>query len=460
MIIDDTRIKVSVIMPVLNGMPYFEKALSSVREQELNDIEIIVVDAGSTDDTLAYVSACMSDDKRIRIIKSDIKSHGVQCNLGMEGAKGKYIAFCENDDYMDSHMLYDLYDMAEHNNFPDCVKSNFYLFIDRKGEEFSITYDVLSGRKKDLYNKDISLKDYSGLMIRDINMWNGIFLKSFISDNNIKLNETLGASFQDVGFVQQVNMLAKRQIYVSEAYYHYRRDNEGSSVYRKERSKFALQECEYLINWLNSKTDVQCRYASLAFARLINMFVQLYAEDRFKYNTISYDDILPSFRDKVMQLFQKFTSAERSVIEGNTLVYFFLHNLEQFKMLSVAQGEKEAWAMKSFRDLMKSSHEVVIVTAGDVGQGIYATLVRNNWYGKAVFCDNSSEQQGAKLMGVPVLSVEQAVAEHPEALYIVNPLMYNDLSAQLIANGVHTSKVFCAPFICPHTSMEINFDKL
>lgn len=453
-------IKVSVILPVLNGMPYFEKAMNSVVGQRLEDIEIIVVDAGSTDGTMEYVKKCMTDDSRIILIDSEKKSHGLQCNIGMNRASGKYVTFCESDDYMEAGMLQDLYEIAVQNDFPECVKSDFYMFVDRDGEEFKLTYDVLSGKREMLYNKEISIKDFPGLIMRDINMWNGIVRTDFITENKIRLNETPGASFQDVGFVQQVNLLAQRQIYVHQPYYHYRQDNMGSSVYKKERSLFALQECEYAIKWLGSKGNVKHKYGLLAVARLLNMFVQFYSEDKYKNNAVSYDDKLQSFQKEVIDFIIDYGLAGRSVLEANTLAWLFLNDLEQFRIFAKIHRKKEECAMKTFRDSLRGCMEIVILTSGDIGQSVYALLVCNDWRGKAIFCDNNTDKQGTQIMGVPVLSVEQAVKDCPDALYIVNPNMYGDLSEQLISNGIYSERIIYGPFVFPHTCMGIDLNCL
>ncbi len=456
----DAAKKVSVVMPVLNGMPYFKKALDSVRYQEMKDIEIIVVDAGSTDGTVAYVEECMHLDDRIKLLVSERKSHGVQCNMGMREAEGKYVAFCESDDYVDAHMLADLYETAEQNDYPDCVKSNLILFIDRGVEEFSIIYDVLSNKKKALYNKVISIDDFAGLIWRDINMVYGIYLNIFLRESEIRLNETPGASFQDIGFVQQVNLLAKRQVFVRKAYYHYRKDNNGSSVYKKERSRFAMQECEYALKWIRTKKNVDHNHGLLAISRLLNMFALLYSEDIYKYKSISFDEELEGFQKKVLSFLKEYSLTERVALEGNTFVWLFLRDIEQFKLLSLVRGEKEIWEIATFKDLITSCNSVVIVTAGDVGTGLYALLVRNNWDGKVIFCDNDKDKQGTEVMGVPVLSVEKAVEDYSNALYLVNPLVYADLTEQLKSNGIKSDKIVCAPFITAHTSMEIDFNQI
>ena len=90
---NENHFKVSVVMPVFNGMPYFPEAMDSILHQTLKEIEILVVDAGSTDGTREYVTQIAEMDARVRLLFSEKKSMGYQYNLGICNAKGKYIGF-------------------------------------------------------------------------------------------------------------------------------------------------------------------------------------------------------------------------------------------------------------------------------------------------------------------------------------------------------------------------------
>ena len=92
--------KISVIMPSLNVGDYMEQCLSSVLNQSLKEIEVICVDAGSTDQTLDIIKKHQKNDKRIKIINSDKKSYGHQVNIGLKEASGIYISIVETDDYI------------------------------------------------------------------------------------------------------------------------------------------------------------------------------------------------------------------------------------------------------------------------------------------------------------------------------------------------------------------------
>lgn len=104
--------KVSVIMPCLNVAEYMEKCLNSVVCQTLKDIEILVIDAGSTDGTAEIIRSYMEKDPRIRFIHSDRKSYGYQVNLGLSAAQGEYVGIVETDDWIEPDAYEILYQYA------------------------------------------------------------------------------------------------------------------------------------------------------------------------------------------------------------------------------------------------------------------------------------------------------------------------------------------------------------
>ena len=98
---------VTVIMPSLNVSRYIRTCMDSVVGQSLHDLEILCIDAGSIDGTLEILKEYAQSDNRIQVLQSDVKSYGKQINMGIEQARGKYIAVVETDDYIDLHM-YDI----------------------------------------------------------------------------------------------------------------------------------------------------------------------------------------------------------------------------------------------------------------------------------------------------------------------------------------------------------------
>lgn len=444
--------KVTVVMPVLNGMPYFKEALDSVRNQSLKELEILVIDAGSADGTSEYVQECAFDDSRIKLIKSEKKSMGVQYNLGIANASGQYVGFCESDDYLASDMMEVLYETALKNDMPDTVKSNYYLFIRDGLEEYSLFYQIIPKYKKSQYKKTISLENNGDIYLRDFYMWYGIYRRDFLVKNGIALNETPGAAFQDGGFVQQVNMLADRQIYLKEGFYHYRRDNVNSSVYKKETSLFSLWEGKYIVDWLSKNQGLVKKYGCTMLERMVGQFfVWLYIKDIYLSDEISYTDDLQEFRKSVLGIIDQISYPERTRLLNNQLVFLLLYDIDGLNSLARIVGKIDKEKLCKFRDYMSGANQVVIVTAGEIGQSICAFLLRNKWGGEIVFCDNNEAIQGEKRMQRDVISFSDAVKRYPDAMYIVNPALYDELYFGLISQGVSANQIALPPFVDMHT---------
>ncbi|HIX08225.1 MAG TPA: glycosyltransferase [Candidatus Borkfalkia faecipullorum] len=90
-------VKVSIVMPMFNQEKYIVECLSSVLRQTLKDIEIIVVNDGSTDNSLALVKEFAQQDDRIVVIDKPNSGYGHSMNVGMDRASGEYIGIVETD---------------------------------------------------------------------------------------------------------------------------------------------------------------------------------------------------------------------------------------------------------------------------------------------------------------------------------------------------------------------------
>lgn len=105
-------VKVSVIMPMYNQEKYIVECLSSVVRQTLKEIEIIVVNDGSTDGSMALVRGFAEKDPRIVVIDKPNSGYGHSMNVGIRRATGEYIGIVETDDYVEEDMFKDLYEAA------------------------------------------------------------------------------------------------------------------------------------------------------------------------------------------------------------------------------------------------------------------------------------------------------------------------------------------------------------
>ncbi|HHT99528.1 MAG TPA: glycosyltransferase family 2 protein [Acholeplasma sp.] len=108
--------KISVIVPVYNTSKYLEKCLNSIRNQTYENIEIIVVNDGSTDNSLDILNEISKKDKRIKVISQENGGLSKARNTGLEHATGSYVGFIDSDDYIDPNMYETMLRAMKQNN--------------------------------------------------------------------------------------------------------------------------------------------------------------------------------------------------------------------------------------------------------------------------------------------------------------------------------------------------------
>ena len=223
----DNQIKVTVIMPSLNVGDYIEECILSVINQSLSEIEIICVDAGSTDNTLDILNKYAEKDNRISIISSDEKSYGHQVNLGLLKAKGEYISIVETDDFIAEDMLERLYSLSDEGTV-DIVKGTFYHYNDY--DKDNIIMDINNEKADLITSKKFTLKQYPRFIDGHPSIWAGIYRKEFLDANEITLVEVPGGGWVDNPFFYETAITAESIVYIHEPIYYYRVSNPNSST--------------------------------------------------------------------------------------------------------------------------------------------------------------------------------------------------------------------------------------
>lgn len=149
------RVKVSILVPAYNVEDYLDECLQSLISQTLKEIEIVVVDDGSTDSTLSIARQYIADDSRIRVIElPEHQGVSVARKECLNQARGEYIAFVDSDDYISAHAIEGLYERAKSTCADVVLGSMLYCYPDgrqiRVGDKSSVfrsADDVFSGQE-------------------------------------------------------------------------------------------------------------------------------------------------------------------------------------------------------------------------------------------------------------------------------------------------------------------------
>lgn len=224
-------IKISVIVPVYNTSKYLKKCLDSILFQSLKEIEIIVVNDGSTDDSLRILKEYQNKDSRIKIINQKNMGLSGARNSGIKLAQGEYILHIDSDDWIEQDYLKDMYELAEKEE-ADIVISDFY--IDYNGEK--VNYLIDQGKNR-IINKEQCLK-YIFYLKGYPAVWNKLFKRKLYTDNRIEhpININLG---EDLGTTPKLIYFSNKIVKLNKAYIHYMQN--ATSITKTKRLESILQ---------------------------------------------------------------------------------------------------------------------------------------------------------------------------------------------------------------------------
>ena len=236
--------KVSVIVPVYKTESFLNKCLDSLLNQTLNDIEIILVDNGSSEVSKNIISNYINK-KNVKLISFDQnQGYGKAMNAGLAAANADYIGILESDDYVRLDMYEILYSIAVQND-ADIAKSAFVSYNDN----FLFPgYRNISVPVK----KPFTINEDSSLFAVHPSIWSCIYKRDFLIANNIKFLEQKGTGWVDNPFQIETLLKAKKIIYTDVPLYYYHIDFVSSSSSLNEGLNIPLNISKIVVDILHS----------------------------------------------------------------------------------------------------------------------------------------------------------------------------------------------------------------
>jgi len=239
--------KVSIILPIYNVEKYLISCLDSVRNQTVDDIEIIMVDDQSSDNCPRICEELALIDNRIKVIHKKNDGLGLARNSGLETATGEYVYFVDSDDYLRLDAVELLYNQAKRLDLDICFGGVFSVF-----DNGMIVEDVPLFKEKTFEQPEITtviLKEMLGSTPKEkkdgnlrMSVWQGIYRRSWIEENNLKFCSERQFISEDIIFHLDALPLATRLHYIKESVYYHIVDNPNSLThkYNPERFKKAV----------------------------------------------------------------------------------------------------------------------------------------------------------------------------------------------------------------------------
>ena len=227
--------KVSIIMPVYNVEKYLSKSIESVVSQTLKDIELIIVNDGSTDNSKMIIDQYLTKYNNILYFEKENGGLSSARNYGIKYATGEYIAFLDSDDYVEPKMYEEMYNVAKNEN-ADMVECNFI-------------WEYPNKQKEDIGQLYFSKKE--AIEKARVVAWNKLIRKHIIEKNKIEFPE--GLRYEDVEFFYKVLPYLNNISFVKKCFVHYIQREDSIANTQNIRTKEIFKILDNVINFYKEK---------------------------------------------------------------------------------------------------------------------------------------------------------------------------------------------------------------
>lgn len=296
---------ISIIVPVYNVEKYLGKCLDTIINQTYKNIEILVVNDGSTDDSDKILKEYYKKDKRIRIINKKNGGLSSARNKGIDKASGKYLSFIDSDDYIENDMIETLYKTI----FKEEADISICEFIEE--DEMNPKQVTQQQEVINIYNKDEAIKEL--ILDKKItnHAWNKLYKKDLFE--NIRYPE--GRNMEDIATTYKLFLKSNKIVKTNQIKYHYiQRSNSIMGQLTKKRINETDLSYSERINYLKKIKYKYIDMVELDELRLYKTLFYLSAignhKDNLKSNKYAeyykiYKDKYPKIRNNIINAFSK-----------------------------------------------------------------------------------------------------------------------------------------------------------
>lgn len=292
-------IKLSVVIPLHNAEEYMDRCIDSVIKQEYEDMEIILVDDGSTDATAEICKQYCKKDSRFRYIHQEDSWLSASRNNGMRNSAGKYIVFLDPDDYWESDFCENVIPIMEQYELEVLQFNFFFEFSSNNKKVISFCEEThVEEWSKDNLLKNICTK-WLGLKYPNT-VWGKVFNRAFLLNTGIKFEESL-RGYEDVCFWGMLFPYISKIGYINKPLYHYVQHPKSavhSSSHHTNLFREGIRAYDYIINsWTDEIWQQVSAIKPLIFCRrLQTAFLQV----KYSYSVEEACEMLDkSYRSKI-----------------------------------------------------------------------------------------------------------------------------------------------------------------
>lgn len=267
---------ISVIVPVYNVEKYLGRCLDSIIAQSYNNLEIILVDDGTRDNSDKICDEYAQKDSRIKVLHTENGGLSAARNRGLKIITGDYVAFVDSDDYIAENMIEKLFDAIKSNNADISICNPIHIFDDNKAE-FDNT-----NKESVIYSPIEAIKE----MWYQTSFLPSAWAKLFNAELFKETKYTEGIIFEDIDIMHEVFIKANKIAYLPQGLYAYiHRENSITTQKFSEKDFYILNICRKITDFAKEYGE-GLEEAALAYSVTGNMRVYLSTPREEKYSDI------------------------------------------------------------------------------------------------------------------------------------------------------------------------------
>lgn len=419
--------EISVIIPVYNTEKYLKRCLDSVIHQTFKDIEIIIVNDGSTDNSSSIIDKYKNKDSRIIVINQDNNGLSEARNSGIKVSSGKYISFVDSDDTISLDMLNIVHKQL--------IKENSELIIFRyqrlSNETEIVLYrdiDYENMTKEEIFRLSVSLK------IIPVS-WNKVYKRSLFIDNNLYFPKNM--YFEDCALIFKLIYFAKKVSFLNKILYNWY-DIEGSitnSISEKhiyDRIKLLLTIKDFL-----QKYEIYKIYQKEYLFSIVQTLYKIEYSLKFEKNIEKKSKLFNTLNALIQDNNIMLKKEKRKIIEINHPLYYmilckFLRNSEHYNMdflFSFYEKKLINSTKKTVHSKLGLATNLIIQAstikncyvygAGELFDKIYPELIKNNIAILGIF-DKNAENYNYEKFGIKIQTIQNIFLENNSNIIVAS----------------------------------------
>ena len=433
-------IKVSVIVPVYNGEKYIRRCLASLFRQTLNDIEVIVIDDGSTDTTAEIVLECQkSYMSSLQFYKNNENvGLGSSRNVGLQYAQGEYVIFVDADDWVEPEYCERLYSKARENG-ADIVYCG-YVSESEKGDVISKFVPLHSdGEMSVPFAKEV----FCDNLHSTISYWSQLVKREIYTETGFRCLD--GANYDEDYILLCLPFICEKIAVVDKPLYHWIQREESMSNAKISHVNDRIKVANEVVKMAQLLEVFEGYKEEWEYYYVLNVLIcsmydyedkKIYAEFPYREAEALYSIVkqqFPFFLDNKYLLngpFENICQKIRMLGKGED--YFYREYYAGDAEFNIMYTKKISSLFKRYEGRI-----IAIWGAGRKGEAfLHAKHEGVNSKIKYII-DKKSDLNGKSMLGIPIVSVEQLLLERKiDVIFVMNHKYVKNIKEQMNLSGI------------------------